>query len=51
MSIGFVTSLVVSMWWTCQTDVLLPEGQYWDMFELGFDHSGDLSDDALVETF
>ena len=30
-------------------DVLLPEGQYLDMFDSESDPSGDLSDDVLVE--
>jgi len=30
-------------------DVLLPDGQYLDMFDSESDHSGDLSDDELVE--
>ena len=30
-------------------DVLLPEGQYLDMFDLESDLSGDLPDDELVE--
>ena len=30
-------------------DVLLPEGQCLDMFDSESDHSGDLSDDEVVE--
>jgi len=46
------TSLVVLIWWTYQTSCFRKVGQYWDMFDSEYDHSGDLpDDDELVEVF
>ena len=49
VSVGVATSLVVLNDVVDLPDVLLPKGQFLDMFDSETYVSGDLSDDELVE--
>ena len=44
----YVATATSLMWWTLP-NVLLLAGQYWDILESESDHSGDFSDEELVE--
>ena len=51
VSVGLATSLVMMMWWTCQTSCfwILEGRSVFGYLKFGFrDHSGDLSDDELA---